>query len=151
MSLFDLADINALDKASLPMGQDALLPWINARKPVLFEDIFKNFPEMRNWKYQWIKKRLKSIRVQRPSEDGIYHYLGFERISIDEFDKTLKSGNNAYALEPLKGQGVKQEFPTDFKVELQNLLMKPNLERPTSMWDQEETPLYSIMTRPTVY
>ena len=118
MTLFDLATSNSLESVPWPSGPDALSPWLNARKPVLFEGVYERFPVMRDWRYEWLRKRMTSIRIQRPSEDGIYHYLGFERVPIQEFDRILEAGNNAYALEPLKGKGVTQTFPPDFRVEL---------------------------------
>ena len=118
MTLFDLATSNMRESAPWPSGSDALLPWLKTRKPVLFEGVYERFPDMRDWHYEWLRKRMTSIRIQRPREDGIYHYLGFERILIQEFDRILETGNNAYALEPLKGEGVSQTFPRDFRVEL---------------------------------
>lgn len=118
MTLFDLATTNSLESAPWPSGPDALLPWLNARKPVLLQGVYERFPVMRDWRYEWLSKRMTSIRIQRPLEDGIYHYLGFERVPIQEFDRILETGNNAYALEPLRGKGVAQTFPPDFRVEL---------------------------------
>jgi len=101
-----------------PSGESALLPWLNERKPVLFEGVYERFPVMLDWRYDWFRKRMTSIRIQRPLLDGIYHYLSFERIPIGEFDRILRAGNNAYALEPLMGKGVSQTFPADFTMEL---------------------------------
>ena len=118
MTLFDLAAAEPIESVPWPSGQDALLPWLNSRKPALFDGVYERFPGTSNWRYQWIKERIETIRIQRPQPDGIYHYLGFERVPIEEFDHILESGRDAYALEPLKGNGVAQAFPTDFEVEL---------------------------------
>jgi len=118
VTLFDLAETNPLESVPWPSGSDALLPWLYARKPVLLDGVYEQFPAMRDWRYDWLSKRMTSIRIQRPLEDGIYHYLGFERVPIEQFDQILETGRNAYALEPLKGRGVAQTFPPDFRVEL---------------------------------
>jgi len=118
VTLFDLAAADPLKSVPWPSGRDALLPWLNPRKPVLFDGVYQRFPDARNWRYQWLKERIATIRIQRPQPDGIYHYLGFERVPIAEFDNILDSGRDAYALEPLRGNGVAQTFPADFRVEL---------------------------------
>ena len=118
MTLLDMAAAEQLEQAPWPAGRDALLPWLIQRKPVLFDGVYQRFPDARNWRYEWLKERMETIRIQRPQEDGIYHYLGFERVPIEEFDRILATGSSAYALEPLKGRGVAQTFPPDFRVEL---------------------------------
>lgn len=123
MSLFDVVDSTAIDVVPLERGKDALLPYLRARKPVLLTGVRDALPYSRPWNYQYFRDRLHSIRVQHPSPDGIYHYLGFDRIPMDTFDRLVTAGQDAaYALEPLKGKGVAQTFPGDLHVELPDFI-----------------------------
>ena len=118
MNVFDLAGPEQIEVAPFPRDRDGLLPYIRARRPVLLSDVRENLPCTRAWNYDFFRERLGSIRIQRPSPDGVYHYLGFSRIPIDEFDQVLRSSKDAYALEPLRGRGVAQGFPDDLQVDL---------------------------------
>ena len=118
MNLFDLAGPEPVETMPMPVGEDGLLDPIRSRRPVLFSGVRESLPFTRSWNYQFFRERLRSIRIQRPSPDGIYHYLGFNRVPIEEFDEILNKSKDAYALEPLKGRGVAQSLPHDLKVEL---------------------------------
>ncbi|WP_405219699.1 cupin-like domain-containing protein [Lentisalinibacter sediminis] len=118
MDLFDLAGPEQIELAEFPTERDGLLPYLRARKPVLLNGVREHLPCARDWNYEYFRRRLESIRIQRPSADGIYHYLGFQRIPLAEFDELLHGTGDGYALEPLKGRGVAQSFPEDLRVDL---------------------------------
>ena len=118
MSLFELAGSEQIEVAPFPRVTGGLLPYIRARRPVLLSDVRENLPCTRDWNFRFFSERLGTIRIQRPSSDGIYHYLGFSRVPMAEFAHMLGHGKDAYALEPLRGRGVAQEFPDDLRVDL---------------------------------
>jgi hypothetical protein len=118
MNLFDLAGPEPIETMPLPRGRDGLLSHLRERRPVLLSDVRESLPFTRSWNYRFFRERLSSIRIQRPSPDGIYHYLGFTRVPMDEFDDILNDGRDAYALEPLRGRGVAQSLPGDLEVNL---------------------------------
>ena len=111
MNLFDLAGPEPIETMPLPRGRDGLLSQLRERRPVLLSDVRESLPFTRSWNYRFFRGRLSSIRIQRPSPDGIYHYLGFTRVPMDEFDDILNNGRDAYALEPLRGRGSLSLFP----------------------------------------
>lgn len=118
MSLFDLSGPESIKTIPFPSEQDGLLPYIRRRQPLLLSGIKESLPFIRDWNYDFFRESLKSIRIQRQSEDGIYHYLGFERIPMAEFDEVMRTTGNGYALEPLKGRGVSEDLPNDVSVAL---------------------------------
>lgn len=118
MSLFELSNQEKIETAPFPKTKEGVWPYISGRKPVIFECVRDSLPYTQSWNYQFFKDRLKTIRIQRPSKDGIYHYIGFSRITIDEFDQSMNGAKDSYALEPLKGQGVAQAFPNDLALDL---------------------------------
>lgn len=118
MSLFDLSGPEGIETIPFPVEKDGLEPYILHRKPVLLEGIREALPFTRNWNYEFFRQALKSIRIQRKSEDGIYHYLGFERIPISDFNEVMETTHDGYALEPLRGRGVSEDLPPDISVDL---------------------------------
>lgn len=118
MSLFELKNQEQIEIAPFPTTKEGVQSYLLARKPVIFDSVRDNLPYTKAWNYQFFKDRLKTIRIQHPSKDGIYHYLGFRRIAIEEFDQSLNEAKDSYALEPLKGQGVAQVFPDDLNFDL---------------------------------
>ncbi|MEQ9546517.1 MAG: cupin-like domain-containing protein [Marinobacter sp.] len=118
MSLFDLSGPESIETIPFPVEKDGLAPYILQRKPVLLNGVREALPFTRNWNYEFFKNALKSIRIQRQSEDGIYHYLGFERIPISEFNQVMEDTHDGYALEPLRGRGVSEDLPPDVSVDL---------------------------------
>lgn len=118
MNLFDLSGPEVVESIPFPTDQDGLMPYLQRRQPVLLDGVREALPFTRNWNYDFFRDCLKSIRIQRKSDDGIYHYLGFERIPMPDFDQVMQTTQNGYALEPLKGQGVSGDLPSDVRVSL---------------------------------
>lgn len=122
MSLFDLAGPEKIETIPFPEDKDGLLRFIRRRQPLLLSGIREALPFTRGLNYEYFKGALQSIRIQRQSEDGIYHYLGFERISMKEFDEVMNTTGNGYALEPLRGQGVSDDLPSSLSVTLPSFI-----------------------------
>ncbi|WP_286219875.1 cupin-like domain-containing protein [Marinobacter apostichopi] len=118
MNLFDLSGPDAIEIVPFPTDRDGLISFIQKRQPVLLSGVHDALPFIRSWDYEFFRNCLKSIRIQRKSEDGIYHYLGFERISMTDFDQVMATTQDGYALEPLRGQGVSQDLPPELSVSL---------------------------------
>ncbi|MCG7199643.1 cupin-like domain-containing protein [Marinobacter pelagius] len=126
MSLFDLAGSETIETVPFPTGMEGFRPFIQHRQPVLLSGVREALPFLRDWNYEYFRHSLTSIRVQRRSEDGIYHYLGFERIPMDEFDQAMNTSQDCYALEPLKGKGVSEDLPGDVSVDLPAFVSEDN-------------------------
>ncbi|WP_085680486.1 MULTISPECIES: cupin-like domain-containing protein [Marinobacter] len=118
MSLFDLAGQSRVETIPFPTDQDGLLPYIVRRQPLLLSGVRESLPFTRDWNYEFFKDTFKTIRIQRKSEDGMYHYLGFERVPMTEFDAIMRTNGNGYAQEPLRGRGVSEELPDGVSVSL---------------------------------
>ncbi len=118
MNLFDLSGTDTIETIAFPTGKEGLAPFIRRRQPLLLEGVREKLPFTRNWNYEYFRRALSTIRIQRQSEDGIYHYLGFERIPMMDFDQIMNTTHNGYALEPLKGQGISDDLPSDLGVSL---------------------------------
>ncbi|ROQ42880.1 cupin-like protein [Marinobacter sp. 3-2] len=122
MSLFDLAGPDQIETIPFPTDKDGLIRFIRRRQPLLLSGVREALPFTEGWNYSYFKSSLKSIRIQRQSEDGIYHYLGFERISMEDFDEVMNTTGNGYALEPLRGQGVSDDLPAGLSVTLPSFI-----------------------------
>lgn len=118
MSLFDLSGPEQLETIAFPTQKEGLLPYIRRRQPLLLSGVREALPFTRNWNYEFFRDTLKTIRIQRQSEDGIYHYLGFERIPMSAFDAIMETTGDGYALEPLRGRGVAEDMPSAISVTL---------------------------------
>ncbi|GAA0839785.1 cupin-like domain-containing protein [Marinobacter szutsaonensis] len=122
MSLFDLSGPEQIQTIAFPTQKDGLLPYIRRRQPLLLSGVREALPFTRDWNYDYFRHSLKTIRIQRQSEDGIYHYLGFERIPMSTFDKIMDTTGDGYALEPLRGDGVSADLPSDIEVTLPSFI-----------------------------
>lgn len=118
MNLFDLAGPNPIQTIPFPSERGGLKPYIRQRQPLLLSGVREALPFTRGWDYGYFRDALKTIRIQRKSEDGIYHYLGFERIPMTQFDELIATSGDGYALEPLRGRGVSEDLPADLSVDL---------------------------------
>jgi hypothetical protein len=118
MSLFDLAGPEKIETIPFPTDQDGLLPYIRRRQPLFLSGVREALPFTREWDYDFFKNTFKSIRLQRKSDDGFYHYLGFERVPMADFDELMRTNGNGYAQEPLRGRGVSEELPSEVSVSL---------------------------------
>lgn len=118
MNLFDLAGQEPVDTVPFPREKDGLLPFIENRQPVLLDGIRDALPFLRDWNYRYFLGALKSIRIQRKSPDGVFHYLGFERMPMEAFNEIMETTHDGYALEALKGRGVSNDLPQDLAVDL---------------------------------
>lgn len=118
MNLFDLSGPDAIETIPFPEHKDGLLPYIERRQPVLLSGVRAALPFTRQWNYDYFRESLTSIRIQRKSEDGIFHYLGFERVPMSDFNEVMETTHNGYALEPLLGHGVSEDLPADISVTL---------------------------------
>ena len=122
MSLFDLSGPEQLQTIAFPTQKDGLLPYIRRRQPLLLSGVREALPFTRDWNYDYFRRSLKTIRIQRQSDDGIYHYLGFERIPMSTFDKIMETTRDGYALEPLRGRGVSGDLPSGIEVTLPSFI-----------------------------
>lgn len=118
MSLFDLSGPETIETVPFPTSKDGLAHYIRQRKPVLLSGIREALPFTRNWNYDFFRQSLKTIRIQRKSADGIFHYLGFERLPMTDFDRVMETTQDGYALEPLLGRGVSGDLPASIAVTL---------------------------------
>lgn len=118
MNLFDLSGSEPIKVIDFPTTKDGLLPYIRRREPLLLSGVREALPFTRSWNYPFFRDALKTIRIQRKSADGIYHYLGFERVGMSDFDTIMNTTGNGYALEPLRGKGVSGDLPSAIDVSL---------------------------------
>lgn len=118
MSLFDLSGPETIETVPFPTDKDGLARYLHRRQPVLLSGVREALPFTRNWNYDFFRNALKSIRIQRKSADGVFHYLGFERIPMMDFNQVMETTHDGYALEPLKGRGVSDDLPPSISVSL---------------------------------
>ena len=113
MNIFDVTSTKLIETISIPSDEDFHNRFVATRTPVILDCVEQQLDFVRKWSFDYFAKRLKTVRVQRPSSDGIYHYLGFERIPFSEFADNLINEKNMYALEPLIGHGAPQGSQAD--------------------------------------
>lgn len=118
MSLFDLSGPDTIETVPFPTEKDGLAHYLRHRQPVLLSGVRRALPFTRDWNYDFFRQALKSIRIQRKSSDGVFHYLGFERITMPDFDQVMEATRDGYALEPLRGRGVSEDLPSSIAVSL---------------------------------
>ena len=111
MDLFSLPKLSAMRKQPMPDRDRMVDEFVRPRMPAIFENVAESLPYMGDWSYDYFKRRLKSIRVQRAAADGMFHYLHFERIPFEQFEMDLARGVAKYALEPLFGGEAPQGRP----------------------------------------
>lgn len=118
MSLFDLSGPETIETVPFPTDKEGLAHYLRRRQPVLLSGVREALPFTRNWDYEFFRTALKSIRIQRKSPDGVFHYLGFERMPMMDFNQVMETTHDGYALEPLRGRGVSDDLPPSISVSL---------------------------------
>lgn len=118
MSLFDLSGPETIETVPFPTDKEGLAHYLHRRQPVLLSGVREALPFTRDWDYDFFRNALKSIRIQRKSPDGVFHYLGFERIPMLDFNQVMETTHDGYALEPLRGRGVSDDLPPSISVSL---------------------------------
>jgi hypothetical protein len=101
MNLFDTLDTRQIETERMPSDEAFRANFLANRTPAVFDDVASRLPIVREWSFDHFASRLDSIRVQRPAEDGLFHYLGFERIPFSQFRESLEANNQAYSFESL--------------------------------------------------
>lgn len=101
MNLFDTASARTLSPVPMPDDEEFRRDYLLRRRPAVFDRVVERLPVAKDWSLENFASRLDMIRVQRPAEDGLYHYLHFDRMPFAEFRELLKGENKAYAFETL--------------------------------------------------
>jgi hypothetical protein len=101
MNLFDALDTRPIETERMPSDEDFRTNFLATRTPAVFEDIASRLPIAKEWSFDYFASRLDTIRVQRPAEDGLFHYLSFERMPFSQFREALETRNQAYSFESL--------------------------------------------------
>ena len=118
MNIFELEKTIDLPSVPIPSDDEFTTRYVRTRKPILLDRVAERLKFVANWSLDYFAQRLQTIRVQQPSTDGVYHYLGFERVPYEDFSRGLTTQENRYALEPLIGfgapQGSKKDRSVDF-------------------------------------
>ncbi|SFM53992.1 cupin-like domain-containing protein [Marinobacter zhejiangensis] len=118
MNLFDLSGPESIERVPFPSDKEGLAPYILNRQPVLLSGVREALPFLKDWNYRYFLESLKTIRIQRKSEDGVFHYLGFERMPMEAFNQVMETTHDGYALEALRGRGVSEDLPAQLSVDL---------------------------------
>jgi hypothetical protein len=132
MDLFDLVQTIPLPRIRMPATEAFRADLITARQPAIVTDIAEQIPFFQNLTFDYFVDRIKTINVQKPAKDGVYHYLGFERVGITEFVNDLRDERRFYSFEPLIGPKAEHRPPAAFH-EIPDFIPRGSL-RSSNLW-----------------
>ena len=113
MNLFEVTKTRPIPTIPMPSDEVFEAEYVDTRTPVLLDNIETGMPFTREWTLEFFCKKMRTVRVHRPSEDGVFHFLSYERIPVDEFLENRASAKDMYTLEPLIGLGAPQGSDAD--------------------------------------
>ena len=113
MNLFEATNTRPLPTIPMPSDDEFESRYVETRTPVLLHDPASRMAFMHDWNLEYFRSRMKTVRVHRPSDDGVFHFLSYERIPVDEFLTNRESDKDMYSLEPLFGLGAPQGSSAD--------------------------------------
>ena len=96
MDIFETAQLEPVTKIPTPVSGIVGRALIEDKQPILFEDVADAWPWVRKWTFDYIASVAGEVIVSRPSDDGIYRYHQFGRMSFAEFAETLETSKDVY-------------------------------------------------------
>ncbi len=158
MNVFEAVPSDPIEYVRMPEADEFAERFVATRTPVVVDDVASRMPCVRPWNYDYFAQRIPTIKVQRPENDGTYHYLRFERMSFDDFAANLHGERNAYAIEPLVGKGAPPEnaerfdhglpgFVAPERFRVSNLYLGPGGNKSLLHYDETHSFLYMVEGR----
>jgi hypothetical protein len=99
-----------------PSNEVMLKECITTDTPVLLDRFVDTWPCGRRWTFDYIGSRVKTVKISRPSGDGIYRYHEFDRIPFADFAETLTTSRDVYmGLDPIYRSNKEPHTPEDLK------------------------------------
>ncbi len=108
MNIFEATNTNPIDNTLLPLHKKFTEDFVETRRPIVIDDLPSSLPFLKEWNMDFFRRHLRTIRVHMPDVDGIYHFLSYRRVPVEEFERNLTEEKTMYSLEPLLGQGSPQ-------------------------------------------
>ena len=96
MDIFETAQLEPVARIPTPVSDVIGKVLIADKQPILFEGVGDVWPWARKWTFDYISSVAGEVIVSRPSDDGIYRYHQFGRMSFAEFAETLETTKDVY-------------------------------------------------------
>ena len=108
MHLLDSTRNRPLLKVDLPSVDRFRQEFVETRTPAILSGLATQLPFVEKWNREFFGQKLKTIRVHRPDDVGVYHFLSYDRVPYSELMQNLLAEKDMYSLEPLLGKGAPQ-------------------------------------------
>lgn len=96
MDLFSATTLHTIDNIERPTKQDLWDKYISRNRPVIIKGVANQWPCFQKWTLDYIESKVERVKIQKPSEDGLYHFLNFNWMSFTDFRKTLTTSMDVY-------------------------------------------------------
>ena len=96
VNIFDTARLKPVPRMPAPVSSVIGKALIADKRPILFEGVADVWPWAGEWTFDHIASVAGEVIVSRPSDDGIYRYHQFGRMSFAEFAETLETSKDVY-------------------------------------------------------
>jgi len=69
---------------------------LEQRAPVVIKGGGKTWPFVEKWDLDYLSDRVKTVKVQQRSDDGVYWFRGFQRVPFETFRESLHGAGDYY-------------------------------------------------------
>ena len=116
MDIFETAQLEPVARVATPVSGIVGKALIEDKRPILFEEVANAWPWASKWTFDYIASVAGEVIVSRPSDDGIYRYHQFGRMSFAEFAGTLETTKDVYmGLNPIYRDDESPHAPEELR------------------------------------
>ena len=96
MDLFEISKLRKIDEKRGLSIDEFRKEYFEKNKPVIITGVADKWDFLKKWTLENIGEKVKKVRIQKPSEYGVYHFMKFDEISYREFLKKIKNKEAVY-------------------------------------------------------
>jgi hypothetical protein len=96
MDLFEAAQLEPVSVLENPSVEDFRQILSGRRTPVLIKGGGRSWPFVEKWDLDYLSSRVKTVKVQQRSGDGVYWFRGFRRVPFETFRESLTGAGDLY-------------------------------------------------------
>jgi len=111
-SLFNLTQLSPIERLHNPTPDEIMGKVIIPNRAAILTGLIDSWPCTQKWDMEYIRQRVGKVKVQKPKESGVYHFLSFDSVPIDVFVESLNTTKDLYlSADPIMGEkgSIKEE------------------------------------------
>jgi hypothetical protein len=96
MDLFEISKLKKIDEKRGLSVDEFRAEYFEKNKPVVITGVADKWDFLKSWTLENLGEKIRKVKIQRPSEYGVYHFMKFDEIGYGEFLKKIKNKEDVY-------------------------------------------------------